>query len=128
MIQNIILQLLNNTKMTKLLYSALLFVASYLSFSCSEKQTTSLPLSSELQVKWEVVTNMYQGKVQALASFTIYNHSKTTLENRGWAMFFSQMPPTPIVEDSVRAAKVVNINGDWFKLIPSKNFRLLPGD
>ncbi len=114
--------------MTKLFYSALLFVTSYLSFSCSEKQTTSLPLSSELKVKWEVVTNMYQGKTQVLAAFTIYNQSRMTLENRGWAMFFSQMPPTPIIEDSVRAAKVVHINGDWFKLIPSKNFRLLPGD
>ena len=86
--------------MTKLFYSALLFVASYLSFSCSEKQTTSLPLSSELKVKWEVVTNMYQGKTQALAAFTIYNQSRMTLENRGWAMFFSQMPPTPIVRFS----------------------------
>ncbi len=114
--------------MIKLFYSALLFVAAYLSFSCSEKQTTSLPLSSELKVKWEVVTNMYQGKVQALAAFTIYNQSKMTMENRGWALFFSQLPPTPIIEDSVRAAKVVHINGDWFKLIPSKNFRLLPGD
>jgi len=114
--------------MTKLFYSAFLFAASWLSFSCAEKQTNTLPLSSELQVKWEVVTNMYQGKVQALAAFTIYNHSKMTLENRGWAMYFSQLPPIPIIDDSVRAAKVVHINGDWFKLIPSKNFRLLPGD
>jgi len=55
--------------MTKLFYSALLFVTSYLSFSCSEKQTTSLPLSSELKVKWEVVTNMYQGEDVGAAVF-----------------------------------------------------------
>ncbi|MCK9411159.1 MAG: carbohydate-binding domain-containing protein [Prolixibacteraceae bacterium] len=114
--------------MTKLFHSALLFVFICLFFGCTEKQNKSLPISSELKVKWEVVTNMYQGKTQALAAFTIYNQSKMTLENRGWAMFFSQLPPTPIIEDSVRVAKVVHINGDWFKLIPSKNFRLLPGD
>ena len=88
----------------------------------------ALPVSSELEVKWEVVTNMYQGKDQVLAAFTIYNHSKMTFENSGWEMFFSEMPPTPLVEDSVRAAKVVHINGDLFKLVPNKNFRLLTGD
>ena len=96
--------------------------------SCMRKQSPTLPGSSDLEVKWELVTNLYQGKTQALAAFTIYNHSKLTLENKGWAMFFSQMPPIPIVEDSNRVARVVHINGDWFKLIPLSNFRLKPGD
>ncbi len=79
--------------MTKLFYAALLFAASCLSFRCSEKQTNTLPLSSELKVKWEVITNMYQGKTQALAAFTIYNRSKMTLGDKGWAMFFSRCHP-----------------------------------
>lgn len=114
--------------MTKF-FNYLLLAGIYLFFSgCSGVRSVSLPNSSDLVVKWELVTNMYQGKNQALASFTIYNHSKMTLENRGWAMFFSQMPPTPIVEDSVRKARVEHINGDWFKLVPYPNFKLLPGD
>ena len=95
---------------------------------CLGKPSDTLPVSSELEVKWDLITNMYQGKNQALAAFTIYNHSKMTIGNKGWAMFFSQMPPTPIVDDSVRAAKVIHINGDWFQLVPSKNFMLKPGD
>ncbi|MCK9641083.1 MAG: carbohydate-binding domain-containing protein [Prolixibacteraceae bacterium] len=114
--------------MTKFFSSATLVALICLFTSCSQMQNKSLPISSELKVKWEVVTNMYQGKTQALAAFTIYNQSKMTLGDKGWAMFFSQMPPTPIIDDSVRAAKVVHINGDWFKLTPSKNFKLLPGD
>jgi hexosaminidase len=114
--------------MTRTSFLLLLFCLSTLLFSCNGKQKITLPLSSELEVRWELVTNMYRGKEQALAAFTIYNHSKMTLENKGWEMFFSQMPPTPLIEDSVRAAKVVHINGDWFKMVPNKNFRLLPGD
>ncbi|MEI6275987.1 MAG: family 20 glycosylhydrolase [Prolixibacteraceae bacterium] len=114
--------------MTKSSFILLLFCSSGLILGCNRAQKSALPVSSELEVKWEVVTNMYQGKAQALAAFTIYNHSQTILENNGWEMFFSQMPPTPIVEDSVRKAKVVHINGDWFKLVPSKDFKLMPGD
>jgi len=114
--------------MIKLFSFVLYFCAAIQLISCSERKSKAIPGSSELEVKWEVVTNMYQGKQQALAAFTIYNHSEMTFENKGWAMFFSQMPPTPIVEDSVRKAKIVHINGDWFKMVPSKDFRLLPGD
>jgi len=92
------------------------------------KQSEPLPGPSDIDVRWDLITNMYQGKNQALAAFTIYNHSKMTLGSKGWAMFFSQLPPTPIIEDSVRVAKVVHINGDWFQLVPSANFNLLPGD
>ncbi len=113
--------------MTKFFTLTLLLGSIYLFNSCSNYATT-LPGKTEIEVKWELITNMYQGKNQALASFTIYNHSKMTLENKGWEMFFSQMPPTPIITDSIRAASVVHINGDWFKLVPSKSFRLPPGD
>ncbi|MEI7421758.1 MAG: family 20 glycosylhydrolase [Prolixibacteraceae bacterium] len=106
------------------LFSGIIFLL----FGCIRDQSQSLPLSSELEVKWELVTNLYQGKERVLAAFTIYNHSKMTLENKGWEMFFSQMPPIPIIEDSVRTAKVVHLNGDWFKLVPSRDFRLSPGD
>lgn len=114
--------------MTKFISFALLVCAVATLIGCSEGNPKAIPTSAELAVKWEVVTNMYQGKQQALAAFTIYNNSKMILENKGWAMFFSQMPPTPIIEDSVRKAKVIHINGDWFKMVPAKDFRLLPGD
>jgi hexosaminidase len=114
--------------MTKFCFLLLLFCLSSLLFSCRREQKIALPQSAELEVKWELVTNMYLAKNQALAAFTIFNHSKMTFGNSGWEMFFSQLPPTPLIDDSVRAAKVVHINGDWFKLVPNKNFSLLPGD
>jgi len=114
--------------MIKSYFLLFLFCFSSLLLSCRREQKIALPQSSELEVKWELVTNIYQGKNQALAAFTIFNHSKMTFGNSGWEMFFSQMPPTPLIDDSVRAAKVVHINGDWFKLVPNKNFSLLPGD
>lgn len=105
----------------------ILFSLLFLS-GCMEVKKPQLPKSSELEVKWEVLTNMYQGKNQVLSAFTIYNRSAMTFENKGWEMFFSQMPPTPIVEDSARVARVVHINGDWFKMVPGEKFRLNPGD
>jgi len=114
--------------MTKLFQLVLLGCATVLWCQCTGELAGKLPKSSELSVKWELVTNLYQGKNQTLAAFTLYNHSNYTFGGRGWEMYFSQMPPIPIIEDSVRIAKVEHINGDWFKLLPAQNFRLLPGD
>ncbi|HEY5510329.1 MAG TPA: family 20 glycosylhydrolase [Prolixibacteraceae bacterium] len=114
--------------MTKIFKCFLLWSIIFQYYGCQMDRTLPLPVSSDLAVKWELITNLYQGKERALAAFTIYNHSKMTLENKGWEMYYSQMPPTPIIEDSIRAAKVIHLNGDWFKLVPTKNFRLLPGD
>jgi hexosaminidase len=111
-----------------IIYSILIFCLSGLFVSCSSPSSDSIPGSSDLEVKWELVTNMHQGKNQVLAAFTIYNKSKMTLKNKGWAMFFSQLPLTPIIQDSLRVAKVVHLNGDWFQLIPTENFILRPGD
>ncbi len=107
---------------------ALIMCCSFLFSGCLEVKKPPLPKSSQLEVKWEVITNLYQGKNQVLAAFTICNHSEMTLGNKGWEMFFSQLPPTPLIEDSVRVARVIHINGDWFKMVPSENFKLLPGD
>lgn len=114
--------------MFKICAWALLLSCSLMISGCQGDKKQSIPESSGLEVKWELVTNMYQGKNQMLAAFTIYNKSGVVLGNKGWEMYFSQLPPTPIVEDSVRAARVVHINGDWFKMVPSENFRLNPGD
>ncbi len=114
--------------MVKLTCISLITGCLFLFSGCLEVKKPLLPKSSELEVKWEVITNMHQGKNRVLSAFTIYNHSAMTFENKGWEMFFSQMPPTPIVEDSARVARVIHINGDWFKLVPSEKFRLLPGD
>jgi len=114
--------------MSKFIYFALLLCTVWSLTQCAGKQAETLPQSSELEVKWELITNLYEGKNQALAAFTIHNHSKYTFKNNGWEMYFSQLPAIPIVSDSARAARVEHINGDWFKLVPSDNFSLLPGD
>lgn len=114
--------------MSKLICFVLLVCTALTLTQCTGKQKETMPQSSELEVKWELVTNLYQGKNQVLAAFTIYNHSQYTFQNNGWEMFFSQMPPIPIIEDSFGVARVEHINGDWFKLVPTDNFLLLPGD
>ena len=114
--------------MSKLIYFAWLLCSAWSLNQCTGKKAATLPLSSELEVEWELVTNLYQGKNQTLAAFTIRNNSNYTFQGKGWEMYFSQLPPIPIVKDSVRVARVEHINGDWFKLVPSDNFRLLPGD
>ncbi|MEI7831322.1 MAG: hypothetical protein WCI31_16200, partial [Prolixibacteraceae bacterium] len=76
--------------MTKVFYFWLVFYFSGLLVSCTSPSSDTIPGSSDLTVKWELVTNMHQGKNQLLAAFTIYNKSKMTLRNKGWAMFFSQ--------------------------------------
>ncbi|MCE1199640.1 MAG: carbohydate-binding domain-containing protein [Marinilabiliales bacterium] len=79
-------------------------------------------------MKWEVVTNLYEGKNQVLSEFTLYNHGHVSMGDKGWELYFSQMPPTPILDIPGNIAQVIHINGDWFKMVPQTGFSLQAGD
>ncbi len=108
------------------LFSFVLFVISF-AISCSHRNV-EYPNPDEIEVSWELVTNFTGEKDVFEAEFTMVNNSRFTLTDSNWALFFN-IAPRPIVETPERQpALVQHINGDWYKVVPVKDFRLRPGD
>lgn len=117
---------------TVLLMSVFLLV-----FSCKDKdnQNTAKPTTVEnnstlyttqnFTIKWKLLTNFAEEEqAQALAQFTLINHSERTLENEKWAIYFNQSP-RKIIEESVdERVKIEQINGDFYRITPSESFTL----
>ena len=81
-----------------------------------------------ISVRWELVTNLIDVPDAFEGKFTLTNKSDFGLTDQNWALFFS-MAPRPILENKTpQPAKLEHINGDWYKLVPNKNFTLSPGD
>lgn len=78
------------------------------------------------RVKWELVSNEYSERPQAMARFSIENNSSRKLDDKNWALFFSQMSRTPLSADN--NVEIEFISGDWYVMKPLDNFILNPGD
>lgn len=103
------------------------FLLALLCLACApiNKEQSS---SANIAVGWELVTNFTDRPNVFEARFTMENNDDLALTDKNWALFFN-MAPRPIVENKTpQPARVVHINGDWYKLIPNEGFRLAPGD
>ncbi len=79
-------------------------------------------------VHWELVTNFTDVADVFEARFTLVNTGELELNERNWTLFFN-MAPRPILENkSPQPAEIKHINGDWYKLVPGKDFLLASGD
>lgn len=104
----------------------LTFLCLFLS-CCALAQSPAFP-SKGLTLRWEVVENGYQGKVQSLSTFTLVNRTKQTFPAGGWSIYFNfiRMVKSGEVAPGIEAS---HINGDLFKLKPVAGFAgLKPGD
>ncbi|SHF72041.1 hexosaminidase [Mariniphaga anaerophila] len=91
-------------------------------FSCTQK----FPAPGEIKMSWELVSNEYSDTPKAMAKFHIENNSRFTLNDKNWALYFSQMSRTPLSADN--NVKIRFLSGDWFVMEPKDNFRLKPGE
>ncbi len=108
------------------IYSFIFFASSFI-ISCGQKKV-EYPKPDEMAVSWELITNFTGEKDVFEAEFTIENNSHFKLTDDNWALFFN-MAPRPIVDTPQKQPILVHhINGDWYKLVPVKNFSLKPGE
>ncbi len=77
-----------------------------------------------LEIKWEIIRNNYQGKSQSLSALTIINHDQNSLPESGWKLYFNFV--RVINSASVSGpVKIDFLNGDFFALSPKKDFKAL---
>jgi hexosaminidase len=85
-------------------------------------------LTRSLNVRWELGSNYYQGKRQALNIFTFTNKGKASLPAAGWALYFNSAS-APRVGKTPSGLLVQDLGGCLFRLTPSNGFMgIKPGD
>jgi hexosaminidase len=99
--------------------SILLMIPLFL--GCSPQQAL------DLQVNWNLETNFAEGGGYR-AQFTIRNNSDIELTAANWEMYWSMMPRT-VTPGSITAPVTIDwINGDFYVMKPTADFRLPPGE
>lgn len=96
-------------------------------FSCGSSKV-SVDEAKKIKVSWKLNSNFIEPPGSFSAQFTIKNGSNFTLDGSNWAMFWN-MSPRPIQSNKTPEPAIVeHINGDWYKMIANKDFKLNPGD
>ncbi len=109
---------------------------SYLSLSffmllywgCGSEKETALPGKSKVKVSWKLISNFVGTSDEFDARFVLTNHGQGTLDASNWALFFNMAPRPILANPQPQPARVVHINGDWYKMVPEAGFSLAPGD
>ncbi len=109
--------------------SLLLVIASILLLSaCSQSGKVSETEAQKIGVSWKLISNFIEPDGSFEAKFTLKNGSDFTLDDKNWAMFFN-MSPRPIHSNKTpQPAVIEHLNGDWYKMVAAKDFKLSPGD
>lgn len=114
--------------MKKYAYSFALLLGIQLLFGCGKVSEKTLTGKSQIQVSWKLVTNFTDRGDAFDAYFSLTNDGETALTDKNWALFFNMAPRPIIAPKTPQAARVVHLNGDWYKLVPEKGFSLQPGE
>ncbi len=110
--------------MVKILrYFISLIALSLLSACSSEHAITPVP---DVQLKWKLVENGFEGRFSSHAQLTIINKGTAVIENEGWSLYFNNKPCTMIQEGPTSSGlNVKHINGDFFRLYPTAKMGVL---
>lgn len=102
-----------------LIMPGLCFLSVLILLTC--RQISHKPIDlSKVSVYWELHT-------PSDASFVLKNEGKEILDATNWKLYFN-MAPRPIQSiDSSKDVRMEHINGDYYRLVPNKNFKLEPG-
>ncbi|MFN7832380.1 MAG: family 20 glycosylhydrolase [Bacteroidota bacterium] len=81
----------------------------------------------DLEVVWRLEENVTrEDKTSHTAVFYIVNRGRFALKGNSWNMYWNQAPR--LVTASEGPARVQNINGDFYRMVPSDDMSLAPGD
>lgn len=109
--------------------SYLFFIISMLWLAgCSPSGKFSKEEAQKIGVSWKLITNFTEVDGTFKAKFTLKNGGDIALNDKNWTLFFSMMPRPIQANKTPEPATVEHINGDWYKMIPGKDFKLNPGD
>lgn len=92
------------------------------------KKGKDFPGEDEIAVSWELISNDVSERSTYSAEFLIENRSKFEMGGSGWCMYFNQMAGNVIPESVSREVRFEHINGDLYRMFPTKYFSLEPGD
>ncbi len=106
----------------------LLLTAWFLVVGCGSSGKITQEEGEKIKVSWKLLSNFTEPDGSFAARFTIRNGSNVTLDSGNWTMFFSMMPRPIHSNQAPEPATIEHINGDWYKMVPGKDFRLAPGD
>ena len=97
--------------------------------SCQYNQQAALELpgKNDIAISWELVSNVLADQPQCRAAFTITNHGELTLGDVGWVLYYNQSPRKLIKNSISGPANIEEISGDFYRLVPAKEFLLQPG-
>ncbi len=74
-----------------------------------------------IAMDWELISN-FEPDNNFRAVLTIHNQSDISFSNEGWALFFNSIRP-PVADSFLPELELEHINGDFFKLTPTGDFR-----
>lgn len=90
------------------------------------REELKYPPAEKIAVKWQLLTNFTDSAEVFNAKFTLTNNSDLPLASN-WILYFN-MAPRPILRNrEPQQGTLHHINGDWYKLVPVKDFSLDPG-
>jgi len=110
-------------------YLPLVVIAlSLLQFACESESTSNKEKSIvPTKVTWRVISNVEKDDLSCLAAFTFYNESDTPITGNSWELYYNQTN-RHILNNPSSVAKVEQIVGDFYRLIPNENFEIDPKD
>lgn len=84
----------------------------------------------DFSVTWELISNTHRDDPSTRAVFTISNSSCFLLNGHNWELHFNQSPRQILLNrfENEQNALVEHISGDWFRIKPTENFILKPGE
>lgn len=106
-----------------------IFVTIFFPFlsSCQRTSESTTEESRQVAVSWELLTNFTDKPNGFKAQFTLKNNGNVPLTDSNWSLFFNMSPRPIIPTKAPQSAAVQHINGDWYKLTPTKGFQLPAG-
>jgi hexosaminidase len=114
--------------MRKIIPYSLILFGLLIFAGCKKSGEISKEQAEKISVSWKLVSNFIEPEGSFEAKFTIKNGSDFTLDGSNWKLFFN-MSPRPIHSNKVAQPAVIeHINGDWYKMIAAKDFKLAAGD
>ncbi|QRR02327.1 family 20 glycosylhydrolase [Dyadobacter sandarakinus] len=112
----------------KLLYYQFVFLFILTLAACSRSGDVTQEQAQKIGVSWKLVSNFTEPDGGFDARFVLKNSSNITLDAANWKLFFN-MSPRPIQSNKTpQPAVVEHINGDWYRIVAGKDFKLAPGD
>lgn len=101
----------------------LLFLITLISLNwrCVNEKSTA-----DVSLEWELISNDIGENAGCRAAFTLTNSSSDVLGSSGWTIYFNQTNRK--IQKVEGNATIEQIKGDFYRLSPSENFELQPGE